>query len=339
MIAFWSIAALFLAIALALLLWPIWRQRRAQGRWSVSALAAALVMVGLAPVLYLAVSNWDLEEADHLAQQERIVAQFAERLRSAPDNVEGWKLLARSYITLGHNDAGLDAYREAWKRTPAPDNELKTDFAEAQVLVDRSALTGEAGRLFEQVLAAEPNNPKALWYGGMLALQNGRQAEFKERWSRLLALNVLPDELANVVRTELAQEGGGPAQGAAPDSAPTPAPIGPRVSVRLTLGAGRSLEDLGPNAALFIMALAPGGGPPVAVIKQPAEAVPGEFTLSDANSMIPGRSLANYDELTLVARLSRSGQPGAQPGDWFAQTAFRPKESGTLALVIDQVVQ
>jgi cytochrome c-type biogenesis protein CcmH len=337
MIAFWSIAALFSAVALGLLLWPIWRQRRTQGRWSFSALAAALVVVGLAPVLYVALSNWDLEEADHLAQQERIVAQFAERMRSAPDNLEGWKLLARSYITLGHNEAGLDAYREAWKRTPAPDTELKTDFAEAQVLVDRSALTGEAGQLFEQVLAAEPNNPKALWYGGMLALQNGRQAEFKERWSRLLALNVLPDELANVVRTELAQEAGGAVQGSA--AAPGPAPIGPKVSVSLTLGAGRAIEELGPNAALFIMALAPGGGPPVAVIKQPAQAVPGEFTLSDANSMIPGRSLANYDELTLVARLSRSGQPGAQPGDWFAETAFRPKESGTLALVIDQVVQ
>jgi cytochrome c-type biogenesis protein CcmH len=337
MIAFWSIAALFSAVALGLLLWPIWRQRRTQGRWSFSALAAALVVVGLAPVLYVALSNWDLEEADHLAQQERIVAQFAERMRSAPDNVEGWKLLARSYITHGHNEAALDAYREAWKRTPAPDTELKTDFAEAQVLVDRSALTGEAGQLFEQVLAAEPNNPKALWYGGMLALQNGRQAEFKERWSRLLALNVLPDELANVVRTELAQEAGGAVQGSA--AAPGPAPIGPKVSVSLTLGAGRAIEELGPNAALFIMALAPGGGPPVAVIKQPAQAVPGEFTLSDANSMIPGRSLANYDELTLVARLSRSGQPGAQPGDWFAETAFRPKESGTLALVIDQVVQ
>jgi len=44
-----------------------------------------------------------------------------------------------------------------------------------------------------------------------------------------------------------------------------------------------------------------------------------QFTLSDANSMIPGRSLADYDELTLVARLSKSGQPVAQPGDWEAQ--------------------
>jgi cytochrome c-type biogenesis protein CcmH len=55
--------------------------------------------------------------------------------------------------------------------------------------------------------------------------------------------------------------------------------------------------------------------------------------------MIPGRSLADYEELTLVARLSKTGQPVAQPGDWEAETKFRPKDGGTVALVIDQVVQ
>ena len=99
------------------------------------------------------------------------------------------------------------------------------------------------------------------------------------------------------------------------------------------------MAQLGPNAQLFIFARAPEGGPPLAVIRQPATAVPGEFTLSDANSMIQGRSLSNYEELTVVARLSASGQPTEQPGDWFAQTAFRPKEGGSVALVIDQVVQ
>lgn len=335
MIAFWTVAALLSAIALGLLLWPIWRQRHVQGRWSFTALAAAFAVVAVAPVLYVVVSNWDSEAAGHLAEQERIVAQLADRLRRSPDDLEGWKLLARSYVTLGNYEAGREAYREAWKRTHAPDSELKTDFAEAQVLADRSAVTGEAGRLFEEVLAEEPNNAKALWYGGLVALETGRDQEFRARWSRLLALNP-PEELANVVRAGLAE---GEASPAAEGSAPAPAPRGPTVHLSVSLGAGRAIEDLGPNAALFIIARAPEGGPPVAVIRQPARAVPGEFTLSDANSMIAGRSLANYDELTLTARLSRSGQPAEEPGDWYARTVFHPKEGGALALVIDQVVQ
>jgi cytochrome c-type biogenesis protein CcmH len=67
--------------------------------------------------------------------------------------------------------------------------------------------------------------------------------------------------------------------------------------------------------------------------------VPGEFTLSDADSMIAGRSLASYPEIAVVARLSRTGQPIEQPGDWFAQTTVRLSEPGTVALVIDEVVQ
>jgi cytochrome c-type biogenesis protein CcmH len=99
------------------------------------------------------------------------------------------------------------------------------------------------------------------------------------------------------------------------------------------------LADLGPAAQLFIIARAPEGGPPIAVIRRPPSAVPGEFSLSDANSMIQGRSLAAYPELTVVARLSRSGQPTAQPGDWQAEAVVRPGDSQTVALVIDQVVQ
>jgi cytochrome c-type biogenesis protein CcmH len=82
-----------------------------------------------------------------------------------------------------------------------------------------------------------------------------------------------------------------------------------------------------------------GGGPPIAVIRQPPPARPGEFSLSDANVMIQGRSLGAYPELTVVARLSRSGQPAAQPGDWQAEAVVRPGSADPVALVIDQVVQ
>ena len=75
------------------------------------------------------------------------------------------------------------------------------------------------------------------------------------------------------------------------------------------------------------------------MIRRPASALPGEFSLSDADSMIQGRSLAAYPEITVVARLSASGQPTAQPGDWFAEAVVRPSDAPTVALVIDQVVQ
>jgi cytochrome c-type biogenesis protein CcmH len=332
---FWIVAALLCALAIAILMWPLWRQHRATGHWSVLGLASAVAVIPVAFALYRHVSNWDPAVEQRASEGARLVTQLAERLVSSPDDVQGWLLLARSYVVLGQYAEAAEAYRQAWTRTPAPDNELKVAYSEAQILTDRAALRGDAGRMIEEVLGSEPSNPKALWYGGLVALETGREDVAKSRWSRLLELDI-PSEVATMLRAQLAALGETPPAATATASV---APSGPSVQLDVTLGAGRSIEQLPPTTALFIFARAPGGGPPLAVIRQPAAAVPGQFTLSDANSMIPGRSLADYDEITLVARLSTTGQPTEQPGDWYAQAKVRPKEGGTVALVIDQVVQ
>jgi cytochrome c-type biogenesis protein CcmH len=282
--------------------------------------------------MYLFVSTWDAQLAQRVSQENALLDQLARRLESSPNDAEGWRLLAASYMQVGRYDDGRAAYERVWALTPRPDDELKIAYAESQILTDRASLTGEAGRLIEEVLASRPNDPKALWYGGHVALELGRDDDVRSRWSRLLTMNI-PEEVTRVVRMQLAE------LDAAAQSAAPSAPVGPEIKLSVTLGEGRSLASLGPNAQLFIMALAPEGGPPLAVIRRPPSAVPGEFSLSDANSMIQGRSLAAYPEVKVVARLSSSGQPGAQPGDWFAETVVRPSDAPTVALVIDQVVQ
>ena len=334
MTEFWLGAGVLGLVAIGIVLWPVWRHSKSSGRWSPAGLIAAVAVVPVAAALYFHVSNWNPEIAARASEGSRLVEALAAQLAQTPDDVEGWKLLANSYMALGRYPEGRAAYEQAWQRTPMPDADLTIAYAEAQILTDRASLSGEAGRLVEAVVAVDPGNPKALWYGGLVALESGREADVRARWTALLALNP-PQQVAEVVRAQLASLSGAapvaPQQGAAA--------AGPSFQIAVSLGAGRSVADLGPNAQLFIIARTPGGGPPLAVIRQPASAVPGQFTLSDANSMIPGRSLGAYEELTVVARLSASGQPLEQPGDWFAQTVVRPGEGGTVALVIDQVVQ
>jgi cytochrome c-type biogenesis protein CcmH len=290
------------------------------------------------------VSNWDPDVQQRASEGQRLVQELATRLEQSPDDVAGWDLLGRSYMALGDYSQGVRAYREAWKRTPQPDDELKLSLAEAEILSDRSSLGGDAGRMVEEVLTNEPANPKALWYGGLVAFELGHEDDVKARWSRLLAMNPHA-EIATMLRTQLAALGAAPqAQGSASGGQGGPSgerpPSGPTVQLDVTLAGSLSIQQLPPSAALFILARAPGGGPPLAVIRKPPSAVPGRFTLSDANSMIPGRSLADFEEVTLIARLSKTGQPQEQPGDWYAQTSYRPREgNGTVALVIDQVVQ
>lgn len=336
------VAAVLCAIAIGILLWPLLRQRRATGRWSVLGVAVSFAIVPIAFAVYVYVSTWDPVGQQRASEGQRLVDELAARLAQSPDDVAGWELLGRSYVALGEYDQGARAFREAWNRTPQPDADLKLSYGEAQILSDRSSLGGDAGRLVEEVLAAEPTNPKALWYGGLVAFEQGREDDVKTRWSRLLGMNP-PPEIAKMLRTQLASLGATPEEGSPASAAGAGAerpPSGPTVQLDVSLASNMSLQQLPPSAALFILARAPGGGPPLAVIRKPPSAVPGHFTLSDANSMIAGRSLGDFEEITLVARLSKSGQPQEQPGDWYAQASYRPKDgNGTVALVIDQVVQ
>jgi cytochrome c-type biogenesis protein CcmH len=332
---FWTVAALFCGVAILILLVPLWRHRRGGGKWSPSAVVASVLIAPLALGLYFYVSNWDAEYAARVTQEGALLEQLAQHLDRNPDDARGWQLLAASYMQLGRYLEGRAAYERVWALTKQPDNELKVAYAEAQILADRSAASGAAGSLIEEVLAADPGNPKALWYGGLVALELGRDDIVRTRWTRLLALNP-PDDVARVIQTQLAELGASPSGDA---SSLPPAPVGTEIKLSVTLGAAFALSDLPPGAQLFIIARGPEGGPPIAVIRQPPSTLPGDFSLSDANVMIQGRSLSAYPEITVVARLSRSGQPTAQPGDWQAEAVVRPGGSEPVALVIDQVVQ
>lgn len=329
--SFWVVAGLFCAFAFFLLLVPLWRYRSRAGTWPLAGLVAAALVVPAAVALYFHVSDWDPEYAAELARNNAIIDEFARRLESTPNDVKGLRLLASSYASLQRWAEARAVYERLWALTPQPDDELKLAYAEAQLRTDSSSLTGEGGRLVEEVLASNPDNPLALWYGGFVALERGMTDVVRTRWTRLLAFDPDP-EFAAMLRTRLEELDDA--------QAPTPvAPVGPEIKVTVTLGQGRDVATLGPNAQLFIIARAAEGQPPIAVIRQPPTAVPGEFSLSDANAMIAGRSLSAYPEVTVIARLSRTGQPTAQPGDWEAQAVVRPAGGATVALVIDQVVQ
>jgi cytochrome c-type biogenesis protein CcmH len=330
---FWIGAALLCAAAFLVLLVPLLKHKRHGGQWPVAGLVASALVAPLAIALYLYVSNWDPEFAERASRESALLEQLAAHLERNPNDLEGWRLLAASSMQVGRYAEGRAAYSQVWALTREPDDELKLEYAEAQILADRSAASGDAGRLIEEVLENNPGNPKALWYGGLVALELGREDAVRTRWTRLLTLNP-PEDVARVVQTQLALLG---EAGTAPQGAPAPA--GPEIKLSVSLGSALSLSDLGPAAQLFILARAPEGGPPIAVIRHPPSALPGEFSLSDANVMLQGRSLAAYPEITVVARLSHSGQPTAQAGDWQAEAVVRPGGAETVALVIDQVVQ
>src|SRR5690606_18556878 len=76
-------------------------------------------------------------------------------------------------------------------------------------------------------------------------------------------------------------------------------------------------KQLGGPVPLFVLARDPSGGPPLAVQRHDSTAVPLTVRLSEADAMLPTRTIASVQRVEVVARLSRSGSPQAQSGDFF----------------------
>ncbi len=195
---FWSAAAVLTLIALGFLAVPLFQQWRSTGRWSLGPAAAAVLLVPIAFGLYFQVRTWAPSPAEGNSPVAQMVAQLAARLKGNPDDPAGWRMLGKSYLVLGDAERSRDAYREAWTRSSDHDDDLKLSLAEAEALTDRATLTGEAGKLVDEVLVSEPNNPKALWYGGLAAYEQGNEALARTRWTSLLAMNP-PDEIKRVL--------------------------------------------------------------------------------------------------------------------------------------------
>ena len=54
---------------------------------------------------------------------------------------------------------------------------------------------------------------------------------------------------------------------------------------------------------------------PLAVLKRQVKDLPAEFTLSDEHAMAPEMKLSKFNEVMIVARVSKTGGPTAQSGD------------------------
>lgn len=325
MTAFWIVAGLLCVLAATILFVPtLLRRRKAGAGWSITGIAAALATPLLALAIYSAVTTYDPELAS-LSSEE-------------------WAAMGRERFLAEDYESARIAYMTAFERTPVPSNELKLGLAESLIFTEPESLTAEAGMLVEDVLSAEPDNMRALFYGALGATQRGELANARDRWSRMLAFE-LPPEIEKIVREQMAalSAGGAADAGAAAalddETQPVPA-AGESIRVRVSLGEGRSMPALGPQARLFVSArAAQGGGPPVAALQLAPSAVPGEFTLSDANSLM-GRALSSVDAVVVTARLSANGDALGQPGDLYAEpVTARVGSDEVVELVIDSVAQ
>lgn len=328
---FWLIIGLMLASAILFVAAPLFRSER---RLTATIIVASLAIAGISAGLYTRIGTPDAELAASgaVSDVDEMVTSLAARLKENPDDLSGWKMLGRSQLQLGNFQAAVDAYEEAVRLT-GQDAQTLADLGEAVLLTDASSLNGRAGDLFENALAIAPNNPKALFYSGMAAVERGDNELGATRWEALLATSP-PENIVGILRQRIAELRG---------EAPLPAsavaqPTGPVVSVVVSLGATAVAAGLA-DATVFIIARDPAQpSPPIAAVRRRLSELPATVDISDADAMIPGRVPSAFRQLELVARVSGSGQPIAQPGDWFGRQLVETPAADVVKITIDQQV-
>jgi cytochrome c-type biogenesis protein CcmH len=369
---FLVLAALMASAAVALVSWPLLRAPEGEARTArVPAILLAIFLPVAAGALYHLWSTYSWNPADLTTGPvsiEQMVSRLERRLERSPNDLEGWLMLGRSDVALNRYENAVAAYEHAYKLSEGKNAQAAAGLGEAMALVDARAIDGRAADLFEEALRDDPQNPQALWYGGIVALHRRDANLARDRWMTLLKLGP-PKDVASILAmriAELDQQLGRPADptlaqlangapepampaaatpAAGTSAAGTPAPAsaaaagGNAVHVHVSIAPALQ-ASVRPTDTLFVLARDPQApGPPLAVKRfPPGQGLPVDVELTAADAMIPARSIATVRQATVVARLSRAGQPLPASGDLYGELSYDVTTGRASDLIIDRTV-
>jgi cytochrome c-type biogenesis protein CcmH len=357
-VTLWITLAIMSLAAVGFAAWPLYKHRR--GLTPLVG-AAIIFVVALSSGLYYRQGSPDLQSAGGpgadagLPGMDDAIASLAQRLEENPDNADGWSMLGRSYMSVGNYSGAVEAFDKAMQLESGQNAQTLVALGEAQLAFTNSPIDGAIASLFENALALDPNNPQALFYGGIAAFNRDDNELAANRWERLLGLNP-PAEIQGVLQQRIAEWRGEapPAIDHPPITTSEPVaqtseqqgsvevgPMSDGAVVRsLVTLSGEAAAALSGDHTVFIFARdAAVPIPPIAAVRRRLSELPAAVELGDRESMVPGRELSGFPEFELIARVSLSGQPGAQPGDWFGTVIVNPDDNNDVEITIQQQVQ
>jgi len=267
-------------------------------------------------------------------QIEAMVEKLAARLKDEPDNAEGWVMLARSYRVLGRFKEAAAAYAAAAGRSK-PDPDLLADYADSLGMAQDGNLAGKPEQLVLQALKLDPKHVKSLALAGTAAFERRDFARAAEYWEHILPQLPPDSEMAQAVRSSIAE--------ARAEAKLPPAAAAAKPAAKSVAGAARVAGTVelapafaakaAPGDTVFIFARAVEGPRlPLAILRAQAKSLPLKFTLDDSLAMAPGMNLSSQRRVVVGARISRSGSANPQPGDLEGYSA--PVDVGADGVVV-----
>lgn len=351
MMTFWVVAAFMILAGLAFVVLPLSGWRAKEGEKSTGGRAGVFIAVATMPVVAMAMYLWlgslDAVEMPPAARMvanatgtgngaqtppnhpqtgaaegephgvDEMASKLEERLAKTPDDAEGWILLGRTYGFMKEHQKAVTAFRKA-RALKGDDPQLLADLAEALGIANGNRMAGEPAKLAAEALAKAPTNAKALWLTGVVHMQSGRREEAARTWetlrSQLPADGQEAAALAGYI-AQLRQPANEDATPAAEKADRTEAGGSAVVRVRVSLDP-KMASKAAPEDKVFVYARATDGPRmPLAIVQKQVRDLPADIELNESQAMAPGMSLARFPKVIVGARISKSGDALARPGD------------------------
>jgi len=296
---------------------------------------------------FIAMQELGSSDEARATQMSELTQQLRARLETSPDNPDGWAMLGQTYMRLERYDDAAWAFRKLADNVSSDDGSRAVALglaAQAQFFRSQGAMTEEVTSAIEEARALNPDEVNSLGLLGIHAFSQGNYREAIRYWERIQTAAPDHPQLASIqggikeAYTRLGEQV--PAQAPA-FSAPDDSAGGVGVTVRVTLDEAFK-QDIPDDTTLFLFARAANtqSGPPLAVVRLTASALPIEVRLDDSHAMAPQAVISGAEKVVVTARLTRSGNINAQAGDWQGSTdspiEVSEDQGAPVVLVIDQ---
>ncbi|MDH5749000.1 MAG: c-type cytochrome biogenesis protein CcmI [Rhodospirillales bacterium] len=114
-----------------------------------------------------------------------LVAKLAQRMKEKPDDLDGWLLLARSYMGLKRFSDAAESYQQA--RIAGKDRpDIVASYGEALMMAGKGEISEEARRAFQVAMGADPYEPKSRYYLSVDLAQKGNTRGALQGWVDLV---------------------------------------------------------------------------------------------------------------------------------------------------------
>ncbi len=159
--------------------------------------AASMMLLGgipfMAILLYLSLGHPELPSvvpstlaaSPSSADLDVLVARVENHLAEKPDEGRGWELLAPVYLRSGRTADAVNARRNAL-RLLGETADRETSLGEAIVADANGVVTADALAAFERAVSLDGKQPKARFFLGLAAEQDGRRDDAEKIWQALV---------------------------------------------------------------------------------------------------------------------------------------------------------